>query len=1124
MKNTHDIIQDKIDEFVRKYYLNKLFRGLIVFIAFSIISYTIYAALEYFSYFGSAVRLFLLVSYLLFVSFNLVYYIIIPLLKMAGIGKVLTQEQVARIIGNHFFEIDDKLLNYMQLRELAVAGNAKSTDLLLAAIDNKIEQISPVPFIKAIPLHKTKKNIKWAVLPLLLFLLIFSIKSEIFTDSTHRIVHYSQRFEKPAPYSIVLEDTKLTGFQNDDIEVTIRIEGTETPKELFVSYQNKGYKCKKINNNTFTYLFKNLQKTFDFQCYTEETASKMYTMQVFPKPTTVSFVMELHYPAYLNKMNETIENTGDISLPEGTEILWKIYTKNTDSLQFFYQEKRVKMNKNNDLFTYSLRAMASFEYQLVNANRYFVSKDTMKYSVSVIQDKYPEIYVESQADSVYADRIYFKGVIKDDYGFNSLHFVYSLTTENAATNGQKKSIEIQIQPHNTIQEFYYYFDANTLNLAPGDKINYHFEVYDNDGVHGSKMSQSQEYDFKIKTLEEINAELNQSSSENKQQMKDLMKESDKLMKEIDKLNQQLVQTANPSWQDKKKLEGLMKQFEELRKQITELKQNRKEQDALENQFKSYNEEIIDKQKELERRMDDLLSDEMKQMMEQLQQLMNQGKKEDMQNAMEKMKSNTEEIQKQLDQQLEMYKNLEFEKKTTELIENLRQLSQEQQKLAEKTANKEQSKETLLKQQQQLEDKMSQLMEDKKELEKLNTELEEPNKLSDKSESEKNIKEQMSQSKESLNKNQNSKAADSQKKSAEMMEELSNEMEKEMYQNEADQIGEDMDVVRQILNNLIKISFRQEATMKSATTMTSRSAGITTVIKDQKLIVEGMKNIEDSLRNIAKRQPAVKQFVFKELLKITDALTNTNKALTDRILSTATKNQQQAFTSMNNLALMLSESMNEMKQQQKESQSKCNKPGSSSCNKPGGKNPKPGAAKTAKELQQQLNRQMEALKRSQQQGEKPKGQSPGQQPGKDPTSEQFAKMAAQQEAIRRMMQDYQNQLKSENGVGDQNLNKVIEDMKKTEAELVNKTLTDQTIKRQQDITTRLLESERAEIKKEQEKKRESTEARETINSNPPKEWKIDKQTESQTEMLRSVPAHLNYYYKDKVNHYFYNIDL
>ena len=69
------------------------------------------------------------------------------------------------------------------------------------------------------------------------------------------------------------------------------------------------------------------------------------------------------------------------------------------------------------------------------------------------------------------------------------------------------------------------------------------------------------------------------------------------------------------------------------------------------------------------------------------------------------------------------------------------------------------------------------------------------------------------------------------------------------------------------------------------------------------------------------------------------------------------------------------------------------------------------------------------------------------------------MAAQQEMIRRMMQQYGQELK-EGNMGDSKLAKEIEQlqrqMEQTETDLVNKTITNQTISRQQQIMTRLLE--------------------------------------------------------------------
>jgi len=139
------------------------------------------------------------------------------------------------------------------------------------------------------------------------------------------------------------------------------------------------------------------------------------------------------------------------------------------------------------------------------------------------------------------------------------------------------------------------------------------------------------------------------------------------------------------------------------------------------------------------------------------------------------------------------------------------------------------------------------------------------------------------------------------------------------------------------------------------------------------------------------------------------------------------------------------------------------------------------------------------------------------------SEQFAKMAAQQEAIRRMMQEMQNENRSQNGVGDKSLDQLIREMEATEKDLVNRVITQQTINRQKNIETRMLQSEKAQQEREKEEKRESTEGREKINPTPPKEWNFDKEKMQQLEMLKTIPPSLHYYYKEKANQYFYNIE-
>ena len=143
------------------------------------------------------------------------------------------------------------------------------------------------------------------------------------------------------------------------------------------------------------------------------------------------------------------------------------------------------------------------------------------------------------------------------------------------------------------------------------------------------------------------------------------------------------------------------------------------------------------------------------------------------------------------------------------------------------------------------------------------------------------------------------------------------------------------------------------------------------------------------------------------------------------------------------------------------------------------------------------------------------------------SEELAKMAAQQEMIRRAVKDMEGKEKGKESGGKQggqpSLGQLIKEMEKTESDLVNKKLTQETINRQQEIVTRLLEAENAEKERDQEKQRESQQAKEQQPTLPPSFEKYLKEKQKQVELLKTLSPSLSPYYKQEVNEYFQKIE-
>ena len=175
-------------------------------------------------------------------------------------------------------------------------------------------------------------------------------------------------------------------------------------------------------------------------------------------------------------------------------------------------------------------------------------------------------------------------------------------------------------------------------------------------------------------------------------------------------------------------------------------------------------------------------------------------------------------------------------------------------------------------------------------------------------------------------------------------------------------------------------------------------------------------------------------------------------------------------------------------------------------------------KSMRKLQEELNKQMKNLKEGLQPGKKD-GKGKPMQSGQKGMNEQLARLAAEQEALRGEMKKYQDQL-NEQGIKDGGgMNEAMKQMEQTEKDLVNKRILQETLNRQEQILTRMLESEKAELQREQEEKRQSTEAKNQKYSNPSSNFQYNKQKTQSTEILKSVQPAYNYFYRNKINGYF-----
>ena len=1130
MEQRHDILQ-AIDAFIRKYYKNLLIRGALYAVGIVLTLFLAAVLLEHFGWLSRLARGLIFWLGLAAVAAVLGWFVARPLLKMSGRGKRISREEAAKIIGKHFPEVSDKLLNLLQLM-----GNEEDTSLLMAAVEQKTSELRPVPFLNAVDLKGNKRYLKYALPPLAVVLALLVAAPQVVTEPSKRLVNYTKVYERPAPFHFEIVNEELVTYPGQDFELEVRVTGEALPNEAFAVVEGRRYKMKKAARDRFGYTFKNVTRSMLFHLDAAGVTSGDYELVCHPDPQVVEFRMVLSYPAYTGRENETLVDLGDAAVPEGTTVRWLFQTRDAGLLTFIVdsvgQELAAGMNGRVEV---SRRVMRTVDYGFAVSNEFERVSDTLRYTLSAIADAVPMIAVEELTDSLHPDRKLFRGRIKDDYGFSRLVFTHKTTNPTDTTRNAVSVVEIALGKEAS-QEFYFSFNTAELTLAPGDELSYWFEVSDNDAIHGPKKARSQMFEIKIPTAEELDQLLDRSSNEVRESAEMQMSELQKLQEEINEMMRKLVDKKELNWQDKKDLQQIQEKQKQVRQMMQQMQQQIKENNRLEQKYREQSEQLMEKQRELDRLMNEVMDEKMKETMAEIERMMQELDKKKVQEQLEQLKMDNAELEKQLDQNIELMKRLELEKKVEQTIQKMDKLAEEQRDVSRETQKaKSKENEQLQEKQQQLNGKFQELKNDVQQIKEDYKSLDPSTDFKVPAELEKQVEQHQKEAQQKLQKGKNKEASQMQKEAADDIEKLSEALAEAQTDAEQEDLAEDAEEVRQLLKNLVQLSFNQEELITDVNTFYIQDPKYQTIIARQNRIKDDFRNVEDSLRAMAKRQLQVASAINKNVAEVNSNVSRSLNGLLDMNQSfygtyknsQASRSMQYSMTSLNNLALVLAESLDQMQNQmrqnsQKKKNGQCKNKGKSNsqCNNPGKGKP---SAKSMKQMQQELNKQMEALKKQlDKQGKQKNGRhliGQGQS-----MCEEFAKMAAQQEMIRRMMQEYGQELK-QGDAGNSKLAKeidqIMKQMEQTESDLVNRTITQQTIKRQQQIMTRLLEHEKAEMQREKEERRESHEAGDLYSQPSPAELeKYNKQLKPADDQLRSVPPTLSPYYREKVNDYFY----
>jgi len=1091
-----NFIKQKLAAFIRKFYKNELLKGAILFFSFWLLYLILILLIEYF-FWLSPINRSILFWFFIAVSLGLLFkFIFIPLARLLKLSKGVGQVEASKIIGRHFPEVNDKLLNVLQLQ-----NSPDKSELLLASIAQKSKELKPIPFKLAVNFKTSLRYLKYASFPVIIILaVLLTGNSSVFSESYTRVVHYKTAYEPPAPFSFVLKNDVFKVEEGNGLVLEVETIGKIVPETVAIYYNNETYYLKPVAPNRFQYNFQSIKNDVDFYLSANEVTSRSYKIEVIQVPKLIDFEMRLNFPKYLNKKAESVKGTGNLTVPEGTNVSWNLSTSATNQVTFTSRDTIEEFNQEGSIFSFDKKLFSDTRYQIKTSNLEVKDYESLEYAISVEKDQFPKINVQHKKDSLDGESLYFFGKVSDDHAVSALNLVYFI--DNQEETAAKLSIAVTKQE---FDEFLYAFPGN-VPLKPGNDYSLYFEVFDNDGIRGPKRSKSEVFSFRKKSEKEIQNEQLQQQGESIQNISqglDKMQLSERELEEISRLQKEKGQL---NYNDRKKLENflerqkqqteMMKNYSEKLKQSLEKKENTNEPDAFKEELKQRlerNEEMLEENEAL---------------LKELQEYADKISREELSEKLEKLSKQNSSEQKNLEQLLELTKRYYVQEKTQKLANDLSELAKKQEQLSEEDSLN--SKEN----QEKLSDEFKEFQKQMDELEKENAGLKKPYDLEREKTDEMEIGGEQEKSEEKLGENQKSQAKKHQKNAAQKIMEMSKKMKSAQMTAQGEQLNANIESMRQILSNLMVFSFEQEDLMLNFRNIRINNPAYPRNLKKQHVLKEHFHHIDDSLFALALNNPMITEKITSKLTDIEFDIDKSLDRLAQNELPQGTASQQYVMTGTNELANMLGDVLGNMEQMAKLSLS------------PGGEGQGTGQGKQLPDIiqsQEQLNQQMkDGLGEGK--GEIPKNGKENGSDGeqgeklKEEMSGELYEIFKQQQLLKQQLQDKLR----EAGMDIKNAN-LLKEMEQVEREILNKGFNAETLKRMNNIVHRLLQLEDALLEQEEEERRTSSTNLENYQNNAQDQIIKAKEYFNTTEILNRQTLPLREIYKTKVRQYFEGVE-
>jgi hypothetical protein len=400
-----------------------------------------------------------------------------------------------------------------------------------------------------------------------------------------------------------------------------------------------------------------------------DKSTRILRVSVKEEPRISAGTITLLYPAYTQLGREVLpQGNWDITAPYGTEAIFGLAANCVPEKAWMTmigaggRTWDEPMRIAADSLAAAVRLVEDFSYTFeFAAAESLRAKPHGPHAVTVVSDKPPFVRIESPAREILleADMVIPLSVVAlDDYGISSMKLSY----ESKGGKG-----EMTLPYHGKTQaKCDYTWDISGLDVFPGDAVSYYVTVADNDALTGPKFAKTDVYIARVPTVYDLYEDIESQQDQEMTGLEEVEDRAKELRNDLEKLGDDMKKDAgndaSKGWEQEQAIKQNLAGQEDVAKRLEEMSASLDQTLDAMSQSSLVNFDVIAKMEEIRQLLDEVATQDMKNALEKMREAMANLSPEEIKAAMQNMDITQEDLLRKLDKTIAMLKRLQLQQK------------------------------------------------------------------------------------------------------------------------------------------------------------------------------------------------------------------------------------------------------------------------------------------------------------------------------------------------------------------------------------------------------------------------------------------------------------------------------